>query len=265
MIYPLPSTTDPRRFGVDCYYGQGMIDFEKLTDYKPDPYPPVEFIVPRAGISWGYQDKFFPYFWEHAKEYEILRMCYHVLYPLESPARQVDNLMRILGDNLPEGPIVWDVELIHNATKTQITDAAWAVVSMTYDRVGVWPIIYTRPYFVRDHMLTHVDWYRDVYWWMAHYYYSGQEPPDSAFVTLMNQANTGIPLDNVLFVQTSEKGDGKALGATSYKIDYDRFRGTMGQWMEIWDFNTPTPPPSYPIELTESERDSVLSMADKLS
>jgi hypothetical protein len=239
---PNPNPLDPRKFGSDISSHQGIINFDTMFAEAPAK-PKVEFGVPRTGISWGYRDKWFVRNWDGLKT-RAPRSNYHVQYPLQSIKRQLEeNMFPALGNDPGEGPQVWDVELDHGATKAQITAATLEAVNRIEDKYGRKPIIYSRPYWVRDHMLADQDWYKEVIWFMAAYYSSGIEASDSHLVNTMRGAGLAELLPMTLFHQSSEKGNGALYGCQSSSMDFCRFRGTDAQFDELFGLDG-TPPPT---------------------
>jgi len=244
---PKPPTSDPRKFGIDQSRYQADTNYAtmKLADDPPE-VPQIEFCGVCSGISYGFQDKWFPHHWKGLKDIAIKRMPYHILYPGEAVEAQIGNMLRVIGNDPGEGPAVIDIELDHGQTKSKITQAAEQAVIITKRETGRQPLIYTRPIWVRDFMLKDIDWYEEVIWWMAVYRDDGIESAESQLTGLMTVADTGIPIENVWFVQTSQKGHGLYFGAKSFGLDYDRFRGTSAQWNSLWGISQPPPPPPPP-------------------
>ena len=71
-----------------------------------------EFVAVRAGISWGYQDKWFRYSWDNLT---VPRMAYHVIYP---------------GESAP------DSQSALNYTPTQVVDAINYAIKNYCDKTG---------------------------------------------------------------------------------------------------------------------------------
>lgn len=231
MSTNMPTPGDPRRFGIDQSQYQGLTHYNVFAIAQPE----AEYCAVRTGISWGYQDKFFPHHWGGLKDIGVKRAPYHVLFPNEDINRQVDNMLRVTADDPGEGPPIADVELIHGASRQRLTDAAEAFCERLKLKYGRAPIMYTRPYFVRDEMVPDASWYNDYYWWMAVYTLSGLESTETHFLWNMNHSGIAVDVANVLFVQTSENGRGAHWGAKSIELDYDRFRGSQIQWNEVWN------------------------------
>jgi hypothetical protein len=185
----------------------------------------------------------------HLKGYESIgideRLAYHILYPNEDAQRQVNRAVKALVDNdVDPAKIVpvEDAELVHGASPLKITKKIEAMLPMyqrsTYGRL---PVIYTRPQWVQQHMLPNADWYGDVIWWMAAYTFTGREASEALLISNMRQYCPNIPLENVFFYQTAERGKGPLYGAKSESFDYDRFRADQESWDGFWGIE-PLPP-----------------------
>lgn len=233
----LPEKDDMRRFGLDISYYQGMSDFDKMAAYNN---PPVDFIGIRYGISWAYTDKYWSYNWSEAKRVGINRLAYHVVYPKEKPSDQMAHFLKGLTPDAGEGPPVLDVELNHGASRQVITETVMQCVMILYGALGRYPIIYTRPQFVKDYMLWGQDWYEKVPWWMATYTWTGREHNGTGVVEASEQY--GIPGEMVWIHQTSSKGNGPTFGVKSADLDYDRWMGTELDYEECFGEETPIPP-----------------------
>jgi GH25 family lysozyme M1 (1,4-beta-N-acetylmuramidase) len=129
-----------RAFGIDISSNQGLIDFDRFTDGPEE----VCFAAVRAGISWGYTDKFFARNWHELKIRRVPRTAYHVLYPTENAVRQMDHFSRILSDDMGEFNLVLDVELDHGQTKATITARVIECARIIERRTGLLPLLYSR-------------------------------------------------------------------------------------------------------------------------
>jgi len=232
----LPNPDDPRKFMLDISQHQGIIDFTKMIVFDS---PPVEAVICRTGISWGYADKWFPRNWQGLKAYGCKRDWYHVLYPAQSVERQVDNVCRILGEDLGEGAGWWDVELYHDVSQAQLTSAAERAVDLTERKLGRRPGIYSRPFFVRDYMIVSANFYSTVLWWLALYTRLGSEHNGTGLIAMATEI--GIPAANIVGHQTSDKGRGSAFGTQSNSLDFDRWMGNEAQWKGLWRLDIPEP------------------------
>src|SRR3989304_1851163 len=186
---PKPPTSDPRKFGIDQSRYQADTNYAtmKLADDPPE-VPQIEFCGVCSGISYGFQDKWFPHHWKGLKDIAIKRMPYHILYPGEAVEAQIGNMLRVIGNDPGEGPAVIDIELDHGQTKSKITQAAEQAVIITKRETGRQPLIYTRPIWVRDFMLKDIDWYEEVLGWMAVGRDDGMESAEAQLTGLMTGA-----------------------------------------------------------------------------
>jgi len=83
-------------FGIDLSKwntspdGKHKPDFDAIAAHSPE----VVFIAMRAGISWGYQDPWFSYYMAEAQRIKRVCLAYHVLFPGQPAAAQMDNFFR---------------------------------------------------------------------------------------------------------------------------------------------------------------------------
>jgi GH25 family lysozyme M1 (1,4-beta-N-acetylmuramidase) len=239
-----PDYSRPEKFGVDQSKYQPDTDYEVMEAAQ---LPPV-FGAARSSISWGYTD---PWVGHHLKGYESIgikeRLAYHILYPNGDAQRQVNRAVKALVDNdVDPAKIVpvEDAELVHGASPLKITKKIESMLPM-YQRSAHnrMPVVYTRPQWVFKNMLPNADWYGSVFWWMAAYTFTGREASESLLVANMERYCPNIPLENVIFYQTAERGKGHLYGAVSESFDYDRFRGTDEDWTKFWRLPSAPPPP----------------------
>ena len=78
---------------MDFPLGVDISAYQFSSDGKRKPNFDVinakcEFVAVRAGISWGYTDRWFSYSWQHLT---VPRMAYHVIYPEESAISQMQD------------------------------------------------------------------------------------------------------------------------------------------------------------------------------
>ncbi len=210
-------------FGIDLSRyntspdGKVKVDFDVIAAHQPE----VAFIAMRAGISWGYQDPWFQYYFQEAGRIGRVRMAYHVLYPGESAERQMDNLFRILGDaDLSQTPIVLDLELDHGQSVSRITACTVESLNLIQNRTGRMPIIYSRAGWVNQYLrvgdLPPVDWWLAQYRWPRPYpLYTPEYPCPPALPA-------GV--SDWLVHQTASRG--ASIGAkANYFMDYNRWHG----------------------------------------
>lgn len=211
-------------FGIDISRyntspdGKVKVDFDTIASHVPE----VVFIAMRAGVSWGYQDPWFAYYFAEAGRIARVRLAYHVLYPGESPQRQMDNFFRILGDaDLSVVPLVLDLELDHGCSLSQITSCTSQALKLIKDRSGRIPIIYSRAGWVNQFL--RVSDLPPVFWWLAQYRWSLPFP----FYTPEYPCPPALPagVDSWLAHQTAARG--ASIGAkANYFMDYNRWNGS---------------------------------------
>jgi len=209
-----------KAFGIDIsayQYGEGkMVDFERMKAAGR-----VKFVACRAGISWGYTDKWFSRNWAELRRVDLPRLAYHVLYFAEDPQKQADHFLRLVNPQKGE-KLVLDLELDHGLGKAKITATTRKVIEAIERSVGSRPIIYSRAMWL-DSYVDQEQLPVDIELWLAQYLYAKAYP---AFT----EEHPGPPrlprrLKNWKIQQTGEKGNGAAVNVGSYYCDYDRFNG----------------------------------------
>lgn len=264
----LPDANRTERFGIDQARYQPNTDYSVMASAA---IPPV-FGAARSSISWGYTDSWCEH---HLKGYKSIgineRLAYHVLFPQEDAQAQVNRAVKAVVDaGIDPAKIVpvEDAELVHDETAWDITMQIERMLPMYQaSAYGRKPVIYTRPQWVNQNMLPFADWYEDVIWWMAAYTFTGREANEGLLAANMERYCPAIPLENVLFFQTSERGKGSAYGAASESIDYDRFRGSHSDWLNFWGIQTPPPPPPpdrLPIKVTVPAGKAVVEVVEEI-
>jgi len=182
-------------------------------------------VIPRATISWGYQDPWFPRNWIGPDDYDIAKTSYHVLYPRQKALPQMDNWYRT-HPNFSGLPRVLDVELVHNATGNEIADKTWECCEIIKTRDGYYPWMYSRYMFLNDHFTswTASEWEK-IYLILAQYKWNRSiEHPGPATVP------NNVPPEMVLMQQTADKKKGAPGLVESYAID--RLRWEQGNSTE---------------------------------
>lgn len=214
-------------FGIDVSRHQGAINWDITV--KGDPK--VIFVGVRASISWGYQDGFFKRNWEESKRLGLLRAAYHVVYPAESPVRQVDNFLQVVGSDLGELPLVLDLELDHGLPAAAIADCVITCSGLILQKSGRKPMIYSRANWINDYITggaskTPPSWLDEHDWWLAHYTVDGSEHPGPPPLP------RGVSRARCKIHQTSRKGQGKYYGMESYDLDLNRWQGDLADLMQ---------------------------------
>jgi GH25 family lysozyme M1 (1,4-beta-N-acetylmuramidase) len=216
-------------FGIDLSRyntspdGKIKVNFDTIAAHNPE----VVFIAMRAGISWGYQDPWFAYYFQEAGRIGRVRLAYHVLYPGESPQAQMDNLFRILGDiDYAVTPLVLDLELDHGQTVSRITKCTGDSLKIIQERSGRIPIIYSRASWVNQFLrvsdLPAVDWWLAQYLWPRPYPLLTPEYPCPPAIP--NGVSSAKHSSSWLVHQTASRG--ASIGAkANYFMDYNRWNG----------------------------------------
>jgi len=194
------------------------VDFDLIAAHTPR----VVFIAMRAGISWGCQDPCFARYFAEAGRIGAYRLPYHVVYPGEPAQAQVDNLLRIVGeDNLEEVRLVLDLELDFDLPKVRITNMLLACLELLQKHSGRLPILYSRASWVDAHLcvgdLPAVDW------WLAQYCWPRPQPLYTPEYPCPPALPKGV--NSWLIHQTAEKAPSIGASANKY-MDYNRWNGT---------------------------------------
>lgn len=215
---------DTRAFGIDTSHYDGPLDWARLIAHMPR----VSFIGMRSTISWGYRDPFFTANWKGAKEYDLVRTAYHVVYPGEDAMRQYDNIMAALGNDPGELPVTLDAELHHNLPRATITRTIRQLADIIIARTNRKPILYTRATWADLYLYS--DAFDDLQWWLATYLkvplfskYANEHPGPPLLPT-------GI--SSYLIHQTGDKMPPICSTTTKATQDYDRWNGTEADMLQ---------------------------------
>jgi len=212
-------------FGVDLSRyntspdGHKKVDFDTFVNHDPE----VVFVGMRAGISWGYQDTWFAYYFAEAARTNRVRLPYHVLYPGESATRQMDHFFRIVGQiDFALVPLVLDLELHHNHSASRITDTTAQSVEIITARTGRAPILYSRTNWVNAYL--HTSRLPPVHWWLAQYRFPLPYPLTTPEYPSPPQP-LPIGVNTWLIHQSADRG--RSIGTQAmYYMDYNRWNGT---------------------------------------
>jgi GH25 family lysozyme M1 (1,4-beta-N-acetylmuramidase) len=228
-------------FGIDLSRWNTSADGKKKVDFDviaAHPDPIVSFIAMRSGVSWGYQDPWFSYYFAEALRIKRVRMVYHVLYPGENPIKQMDNFFRIIGDGVDYSqlPLVLDLELDHGYSKSRITSCTNDCINIIYKRTGYSPIIYSRTSWV-DYYLDTSSLFKS-FWWLAQYRWPRPYPlftPE--YPCPPNPLPIGV--SSWLIHQTGSRCP--SIGSPTYFMDYNRFNGSVDDLFSFIGLNLPKP------------------------
>jgi len=218
-------------FGVDISRyntspdGRIKVDFDAISAHDPE----VVFIAMRSGVSWGYQDPWFEFYFQESLRINRVRLAYHVLFPGESAERQMDNFLRILGSaDLSCVPLVLDLELDHGQSVSRITQCTARSLKIIADRSGRTPIIYSRAGWVNQFLKV-----RDlppVHWWLAQYRW----PLPYPFYTPEHPCPPALPAGVTSWLAHQTASRGASIGAkAAYFMDYNRWNGSKA---DVLDF-----------------------------
>ncbi len=211
-------------FGIDLSRyntspdGKKLVNFDQIAAHSPK----VSFIAMRAGISWGYQDPWFAYYFTEAARINRVRMAYHVLYPGQPAGAQMDNFFRILGEiDFQTVPLVLDLELDHGQTVSKITQTTAECVSILTKRAGRIPIIYSRALWVNQFL--RVTALPPVHWWLAQYRYAWPYP----LYTPEYPCPPALPIGVTTWLIHQTASRGQSIGAAAmHYMDHNRFNGS---------------------------------------
>ena len=211
-------------FGIDLSRyntsadGRIKVDFDVIANHDPE----VVFIAMRAGVSWGYQDPWFATYLAEAQRIQRVPMAYHVLYPGEPVAAQMDNFFRILGAvDFTRVPLVLDLELDHGQSKSRITTATNQAVTILTQRTGRTPLIYSRTSWVDAHVC--VADLPPVHWWLAQYRWPRPYP---LYTPEYPSPPAPLPIGVTDWTVHQTGSRCKSIGGASYFMDYNRWHGT---------------------------------------
>ncbi|RPI20441.1 MAG: hypothetical protein EHM70_26490 [Chloroflexota bacterium] len=189
----------------------------------------------RAAVSWGYADGWFPRNRSESKRIGRLWTAYHALYPGENVVRQMDNLFRVLGDEVPPLPLIEDWELVHGQTKYTITKAILTCDDIIERRTGRHMILYSRKNLLEQY--TYFEELRHLDLHLAQYL-------SAPFPTPEHPGPPELPkgASTWRFHQTGDHTPGAGFGVESLQLDYDRFNGTVEELYTWAGFERPEPP-----------------------
>ena len=226
-------------FGIDLSKfntsadGKKRVNFDLIAAHQPQ----VSFIGMRTGISWGYQDPWFSYYYQETTRIGRVRMPYHVIFPGESPVTQMDNFFRILGEiDFTTVPLVLDLEIDHGQTVSRITQTTAECIKIITSRTGRVPIIYSRALWVNQFLRVAV--LPPAHWWLAQYRHSWPYP----LYTPEYPSPPALPIGVTSwhFHQTSQRG--ASIGAAAmYYMDYNRFNGSEQALNQFVGLTVPQP------------------------
>ncbi|HOE34418.1 MAG: hypothetical protein GX415_03070 [Chloroflexi bacterium] len=210
-------------FGIDLSVYNGSADGKRRPDFDriAAHQPRVAFAALRAGQSWGYRDPAFGFYLKETQRLGICALPYHVVFPGESAARQMDAFLGILeGEDLDELRLVLDLELDHGQSRRRITDTLNTCLEILLEETGRYPIVYSRASWVDEHLsaaeLPRLDW------WLAQYYARREYPAFTPEYPCPPCLPKGVA--KWLIHQTAERAP--AIGGSGWYMDYNRWAGS---------------------------------------
>jgi GH25 family lysozyme M1 (1,4-beta-N-acetylmuramidase) len=257
-----PSPTDPRILGADISHYNGLMDFGKFTSYEP---PLFEFVIIRSGQSnnSNWDDRQFLRNWQQAKSFDLPRSVYHVLFPSLEVGPQVKHFLSLMEEagDLGEGPFWLDVELHQNQSKKRISDATFEWLQLVTNETDHRAGIYSGQWFT-DQYMEPQEWWPATDWWLATYIWPGQEKEHPGPPGLPK----GVPLNACKIHQTTSYGDGKLVGAESYRIDLNRWMGTKEEFHDYFGVEEPPPPPPSDLEArVAANEEAITKLQDRFN
>ena len=234
MTYPFGIDISAYQYSPD---GKQKPDFDLINEK-------CDFVAVRAGISWGYTDKWFEYSWSHVLR---PRLGYHVVYPGESATAQMKHFLNIVHPTQNDR-LVLDMELDHGYSKARITKTLVDCMNIIQTETGRYPVIYSRAYWVNDHLdVNALPEKTD--WWLANYLRSNPDPYFTPEMTPPPMLPNGVK--NWLIHQTSKEQDGSKVGVVSHYVDTNRWNGTHDELLAYFGLGEETPEPEPPVEVED--------------
>jgi GH25 family lysozyme M1 (1,4-beta-N-acetylmuramidase) len=233
-------------FGIDISRwntspdGKKKVNFDEIADHTPE----VTFISMRSGVSWGYQDPWFSFYFKESLRIGRVRIPYHVLFPGESAKAQMDNLFRIIGNvDFAKTPIVLDLELDHGQTMTRITQCTADSIRIIEQRSGRLPIIYSRAGWI-DAFLNVYD-LPPVDYWLANYLWPRPYP----LFTPEYPSPPVLPRGVNRWLVHQSTCRGKPIGTPGAKfMDYNRWNGDKAAVLSYANMKPETEPAICPLD-----------------
>ena len=232
-------------FGIDLSRYNATADLKRWPNFDlvAKHVPKVAFVAIRAGVSWGYRDPMFKRFYEESTRIGACVLPYHVLYPGEPALKQMNHFLRILeGIDLETVRLVLDVELVHEQSRSMITNTLLSCLDVLKLETGRYPIVYSRALWIDEHV--HIKDLPEVDWWLAQYYARRPWPaytPEFPCPPLMPKG-----VDTWLIHQTAERAP--AIGGVGNFMDYNRWNGTSESLLAYFGRIEPVKPAICPVD-----------------
>lgn len=154
-------------FGIDLSHYQEKEDIIWDSLHLKNKNIRFEFAIFRATMGNNTTDRNFPFFWEKAKKYKLIRGAYHFYRPDEDPVLQANSYLKNVklqkGDLLP----VLDVEKLPKSKSIDVfLNDIQTWLNIVEKKYGKKPIIYTYISFYDDYLHQH---FRKYPLWIANY------------------------------------------------------------------------------------------------
>lgn len=201
-----------RPLWVDISANQGAVSMTALAANG------VLGVMMRAGISWGYQDKWFPTYWADAGSYGLYRTSYHVIYTDEPVIKQADNWYRV-HDRYDGIPRIIDFEVDQLDAPQKKAEAAWAMSELILSRDGFRPLIYSRYKLVDDWLASWSPSMLNAHYWILAQYLWDRTREHPGPPTLPAR----LDRSRVVMHQTCDKKTAFSGACDSYALDRDRW------------------------------------------
>ena len=160
--------------GIDVSYWEAGIDWKKVRGDG------IRFVFIKATEGEQYVDPTFDDNWLGARSVGILRGAYHFFHPNMNPVKQAEKFLQVIRgmDDDGELPPVLDLEVTDNQSNQTIIERAKAWMDRVQQNLGVAPIIYSNPGFLKYNFSVPGGgppfWTRNHMLWIANY---GQPEP----------------------------------------------------------------------------------------
>lgn len=220
-------------FGIDLSKFQTSQDGKLKVDFGKmlaAPEPPT-FVAGRAGVSWGYEDPQFGFYFAELEKHKLPRLAYHVIYFTQSSLAQMDHLFRILEKakvNHVHDRIVLDLEVAGGQPRDRITTVALEAMDIIRSRTGRDPVLYSRASWVDAYMTMNTR-LANADWWLAQY----NSVPVGQLFASERKSPPLLPMGvkRWLIHQTGDKLPGQPYGVVSTYLDYDRWNGSRAEML----------------------------------
>ena len=231
---------------VDVSRWQGKCDFAAMATAG------VKAAGIRATVGDYYTDFRFLENWRGAKANGIARTAYHVVRPDKPYAGQMSRFFAVLADDLGELPVTLDVEVHAGCDAKRINECVQWCSDHVKMRTDLRPLIYTAKWFTDGYCMDGgpAAWLASHELWIASY-------PNNVHGYVPSLWKPLLPSGAKSAVCWQYASKGNPIGVESKSMDYD--------WaQEAWLNKYLHPSPLYPVELTNAEREAIISLAGKL-